>query len=171
MQTTGDLLKRISQNWIDLSREREREQEQHLKRLQTYTNWKYVSTSVTPDTLAKNGLRYTGTDDKVDRVQCVSCYIELFNWQEYDIVEFEHFKHSPDCYLAKKHFVDKTSKVKSCVSCPVCLTSDTNQTIALYCGHTVCGSCITDSRLYRKCPLCRRDINYISIVPLYDSVV
>ena len=66
------------------------------------------------DTLAANGFFYLGGGDQV---KCYHCGVDLYGWVEPDDVMVEHYRHSPDCRLAKEgmNFNPRTEKLAKAV--------------------------------------------------------
>lgn len=62
-------------------------------RLSTFYDWP-SGAHADPLALAREGLFYTGSDD---RVQCVFCRGFLRNWEPLDVPAVEHRRHFPDC--------------------------------------------------------------------------
>ena len=80
-------------NTIDRSRP-DCDQLRHEKlRLDTFYDWP-AGARADPKALAREGLYYTGEED---RVQCVFCRGYMRNWEPTDIPSAEHRKHFPDC--------------------------------------------------------------------------
>lgn len=62
-------------------------------RLDTYHDWPITANAI-PEDLAREGLFYTGTGD---RVRCAFCRNGLRSWQPGDIPREEHAKYFPNC--------------------------------------------------------------------------
>ena len=62
-------------------------------RLRTFYDWP-SGARASPQVLAREGLFYTGTED---RVQCAFCRGFMRNWEPTDVPSAEHKKHFPDC--------------------------------------------------------------------------
>lgn len=73
-------------------------------RLRTFHAWPLMFLS--PTDLAKAGLYYLGTGDKV---ACFSCGGQLSNWEPKDNALSEHRRHFPNCLFVENLTRDQTS--------------------------------------------------------------
>ncbi|XP_046563792.1 E3 ubiquitin-protein ligase XIAP-like [Haliotis rubra] len=76
----------------------ETEADKLRKRLNTYAHWSSRKSALQ---LATAGFIYTGITDKVE---CQSCGIRLYNWQDDEEPLQAHKKYAPDCEFMIKHF-------------------------------------------------------------------
>lgn len=51
--------------------------------------------------MAAHGFYYTGRDD---RIRCIFCQIELYQFEPYDDIATEHLRYSPDCRFIRDHY-------------------------------------------------------------------
>lgn len=70
---------------------------QEQVRLSTFVCWpRWVPKSLSKESMAKNGLHFTGDGDTV---KCFCCKVVLGNWKEGDNPLERHRKESPDCHF------------------------------------------------------------------------
>ena len=132
------------------------------RRLATFRDW--PKSSPTPLSLARNGLFYTGRED---RVRCAYCKGILHTWEPDDSPEYEHRRHFPQCTFANPTVNHQTliaslnnganaecmSELKSC---KICMDAEISTTF-IPCGHFI--SCERCSVRFKQCPICRTQVS------------
>lgn len=86
-------------------------------RLATFYDWPVAANAV-PEELAREGLFYTGS---ADRVRCAFCRNALRSWEPGDIPREEHKKYFPNCPFVQSRDVEieNASKQRNCTQNPV----------------------------------------------------